>query len=285
MLFRELIETQDIIIAPGAYDVVSAQIIEKAGFPIAYITGLGNEASDLGCPDLGLTTSTELIRRAGNVVRSVSVPVVCDADTGFGGGLNVYRTVRMFESTGVSGVHIEDQTFPKRCGVLAGKKVIPAEDFARRVRAAVDARESKDFVIIARTDAKASLGIEEAIRRLNMYVENGADMAMMGDFYSLDEYKRIVTEVKAPIVACASCHAHFSLQPDFSVDEWRKAGVKMVLYWHLPLFAAMKAVTKVVNMLKDSGTTRQMSEELVTYEEYEEVVKLSKWLSIDEKYG
>jgi len=98
MLFRELIETQDIIIAPGAYDVVSAQIIEKAGFPIAYITGLGNEASDLGCPDLGLTTSTELIRRAGNVVRSVSVPVVCDADTGFGGTLNVYRTVRMFES-------------------------------------------------------------------------------------------------------------------------------------------------------------------------------------------
>jgi methylisocitrate lyase len=215
----------------------------------------------------------------------VSVPVVCDADTGFGGALNVYRTVRMFESAGISGVHIEDQTFPKRCGVLAGKKVIPAEDFAKRVRAAVDARESKDFVIIARTDAKASLGIEEAIRRLNMYVENGADMAMMGDFYSLDEYKRIVTEVKAPIVACASCHAHFSLQPDFSVDEWRKAGVKMVLYWHLPLFAAMKAVTKVVNMLKDSGTTRQMREELVTYEEYEEVVKLSKWLSIDEKYG
>jgi methylisocitrate lyase len=191
----------------------------------------------------------------------------------------------MFESSRVSGIHIEDQTFPKRCGVLAGKKVIPAEDFARRVRAAVDARESKDFVIIARTDAKASLGIEEAIRRLNMYVENGADMAMMGDFYSLDEYKRIVTEVKAPIVACASSHAHFSLQPDFSVDEWRKAGVKMVLYWHLPLFAAMKAVTKVVNMLKDSGTTRQMSEELVTYEEYEQVLKLSEWLAIDEKYG
>ncbi len=285
MLFRELIETQDIIIAPGAYDVVSAQIIEKAGFPIAYITGLGNEASDLGCPDLGLTTSTELIRRAGNVVRSVSVPVVCDADTGFGGALNVYRTIRMFESAGISGVHIEDQTFPKRCGVLAGKKVIPAEDFARRVRAAVDARESKDFVIIARTDAKASLGIEEVIRRLNMYVENGADMAMLGDFYSLDVYKRIVTEVKAPIVACASCHAHFSFQPDFSVDEWKKTGVKMVLYWHLPLFAAMKAVTRVVNMLKDSGTTQQMSEELVTYEEYEEVVKLSKWLSIDEKYG
>jgi len=219
------------------------------------------------------------------VVQSVSVPVVCDADTGFGGALNIHRTIRMFESAGVSGVHIEDQTFPKRCGVLAGKKVIPAQDFARRVRAAVDARENKDFVVIARTDAKASLGIEEAMRRLNMYVENGADMAMVGDFYSLDEYKRIVREVKAPLVACASCHAHFSLQPDISVDEWKKAGVKMVLYWHLPLFAAMKAVAKVVNMLRDTGTTRQMSEELVAYEEYEEVLRLSKWLTIDEKYG
>jgi len=285
MPLRELIEAQGIIIAPGAYDVVSAQIIERAGFPLAYITGLGNEASDLGCPDLGLTTSTELVRRAGNVVQSVSVPVVCDADTGFGGALNIHRTIRMFESAGVSGVHIEDQTFPKRCGVLAGKKVIPAQDFARRVRAAVDARENKDFVVIARTDAKASLGIEEAMRRLNMYVENGADMAMVGDFYSLDEYKRIVREVKAPLVACASCHAHFSLQPDFSVDEWKQAGVKMVLYWHLPLFAAMKAVAKVVNMLRDTGTTRQMSEELVAYEEYEEVLRLSKWLTIDEKYG
>lgn len=126
--------------------------------------------------------------------------------------MNVYRTVRSFESAGVSGVHVEDQTFPKRCGVLAGKKVIAAEDFARRVRAAVDARESKDFVIIARTDAKASLGMEEVIRRLNMYVDNGADMAMLGGFYSLDEYKRIVTEVKAPIVACASCHAHRNIE-------------------------------------------------------------------------
>jgi 2-methylisocitrate lyase-like PEP mutase family enzyme len=198
MLFRELIENHEIIVAPGAYDVVSAQVIKNAGFPIAYITGLGNEASDLGSPDLGLTTSTDIVRRAGNVAQSVGVPVVCDADTGFGGALNVFRTINMFESAGVSGVHIEDQTFPKRCGVLHGKKVIPAEEFARKVRAAVDARKSKDFVIIARTDAKASLGIDEVIRRLNMYVENRADMAMLGDLYSLEEFKRIVREVKAP---------------------------------------------------------------------------------------
>ena len=285
MLFRELIENHEIIVAPGAYDVVSAQIIENAGFPMVYIGGLGNEASDLGAPDLGLTTSTEIVRRAGNVAQTVKVPVVCDADTGFGGLLNVFRTIRMFESAGVSGVHIEDQTFPKRCGVLRGKKVLPAEDFARKVRTAVDARKNRDFVIIARTDAKAPLGIDEAIKRLNIYVENGADMAMLGDFYSLDEFKRIVKEVKAPIVTCAAVQDHFSLQPDISIDEWKKAGVKMVIYWHLPLFAAMRAVTKVVNMLKDKVTIQQMSEELFTYKEYEEVLKMSKWLSIDEKYG
>ena len=282
MQFRELIEREDIIIAPGAYDVVSAQIIEKADFPVVYITGLGNEASDLGCPDIGLTTATEIVRRAANVVQAVDVPVLCDADTGFGGAMNLYRTIRMFESVGVSGVHIEDQTFPKRCGVLAGKQVISAEEFARKIRIAVDARRSEDFVIIARTDAKASLGIDKVIRRLNMYVEYGAEMAALGDFYTLDEYKRIVEEVGVPIVACASDHSHFSLQPDFSVDEWKKAGVKMVIYWHLPLFAAMKAVEKTVKMLKDVGTTRQMRNEVFTYEEYEKVVKLSEWFNIDE---
>lgn len=283
MLFRELIQSQDIILAPGAYDVVSAQLIEKAGFPVAYVSGLGNEASDLGCPDVGLTTCTEIVSRAGNVFQAVSVPVVCDADTGFGGPLNVYRTIRMFESAGVSGVHIEDQRFPKRCGLLSGKQVVPAEQFASRVRTAVDARRSEDFVVIARTDAKASLGMDEVIRRANLYVEHGADMAMFGDSYTLDEYKRIVREVKAPIVACASPPSHFSVQPDFSVDEWKSAGVKMVVYWHLPLFAAMKAVAKAVQTLQDTGTTQQMGEEVFTYDDYAEVVKLSKWLNIDEK--
>jgi len=285
MSFKALIENHEIIIAPGAYDVVSAQIIENAGFPIAYITGLGNEASDLGSPDLGLTTSAEIVRRAGIVAQSVSVPVVCDADTGFGGALNVFRIIKMFESAGVSGVHLEDQTFPKRCGVLQGKRVISAEKFANKIRAAVDARKSRDFVIIARTDAKASLGIDEVIRRLNLYVENGADMAMLGDFYSLEEFKRIVREVKAPLVACAAVQDHFSSQPDISIDEWKKAGVKMVLYWHLPLFAAMRAVTKVVNMLKENVSIQQMSEELFTYKDYEKILKMSKWLDIDEKYG
>ena len=213
MKLRELIEKEDIIIAPGAYDVVSAQIIEKVGFPVVYITGLGSAASDLGFPDLGLTTATEMIRRADSVVQAVNIPVVCDSDTGYGGTLNMHRTIQMFEAAGVSSVHIEDQTFPKVCGELAGRKVIPAEDFAKRVRAAVEARKSKDFLIIARTDAKTSLGIDEAIRRLNIYIENGADMVFTGDACTLDEYRRIVKEVKAPLVAGAAPPGLQSVQP------------------------------------------------------------------------
>ena len=284
MSFRDVLKREGIIIAPGAYDVVSAQIIEKAGFPVCYITGLGNEASDLGCPDLGLTNSVEIIRRAASIAQVVDVPVVCDADTGFGGVTNLVRTVKMFEAAGIGGIHLEDQTFPKRCGVLAGKKVIEAESFVKKIEAAITARKSEGFVIIARTDAKA-LGIDEVIRRLNLYAGHGADMGMLGDFYTFGEDSRIAREVTVPVVACASDEDHFSLQPNFSVAEWKKTGVKMVLYWHLPLFTAMKAVEKAVTVLKAAGSTDALQNDIMRYKEYEKVVKLSRWLEIDETYG
>ena len=284
MSFRDVLNKEGIIIAPGAYDVVSAQIIENAGFPVCYITGLGNEASDLGFPDLGLTNSVEIIRRAANIAQVVDVPVVCDADTGFGGVTNLVRTVRMFEVAGVGGIHLEDQTFPKRCGVLAGKKVIGAEAFVKKIGAAIAARKSPEFVIIARTDAK-TMGIDEVVRRLNLYVDHGADMGMLGDFYTFDEYRRIAGEVKAPIVACASDEDHFSIQPNFSIEEWKKMGIKMVLYWHLPLFTAMRAVERAVTALRTRGSTDTLQNDIVRYRDYEKVVKLSKWLEIDEKYG
>jgi 2-methylisocitrate lyase-like PEP mutase family enzyme len=283
MGFRELIEREEIIIAPAAYDVVSAQIIEKAGFPLAYLTGLGNEASDLGYPDVGLTTLTEIARKAGNIAAVVSVPVVCDADTGFGGCMNIRRTVRMFEAAGVCGIHIEDQTSPKRCAALAGKKLMPAEQFAKKIRVAADARKNSDFVIIARTDCKIAGGVNEAIRRLNMYVENGADMAMVGDLYPFDQYRRLAAEVEVPLVACAAAPDHFHIQPDFTFDQWKKTGVKMVLYWYLPLFAAMKAVERAVVSLKETGSIKEIVDSLSTYREYSKVVDLDKWLKIDEE--
>ncbi len=284
MRLREILEREELILAPGAYDVVSAQLVERAGYPVSYITGLGHEASDLGCPDLGLANAAEIIRKAANIVQAVSTPVVCDADTGFGGATNMWRTVRLFEAAGVSGIHIEDQTFPKRCGVLAGKRVIPRDLFARRVRAAVEARQSPDFIIIARTDAKA-LGIEEVIRRLKTYLDSGADMGMLGDFYSLEEYRKITRAVRAPIVACAADRDHAETQPNFGLEEWRRTGVKMVVYWHLLLFAAMKAVERTAAALKAQGTTAAIEGDLCSYAEYEQVVKLSSWLRIDREYG
>jgi 2-methylisocitrate lyase-like PEP mutase family enzyme len=281
---REILEREEIVIAPGAYDVVSAQVVEQAGYPVCYVTGLGNEASDLGCPDLGLTNSVEIVRRAATIVQSVHVPVVCDADTGFGGATNLWRTVSLFEAAGVGGIHIEDQTFPKRCGALAGKQVISRDAFARKVRAAADARKSQDFLLIARTDAKA-LGIDEVMARLHAYIESGADMGMLGDFYTADEYRKITRAVKAPIVACAADRDHSRVQPNFSVEDWKRTGVKMVVYWHLLLFAAMKAVERVAAVLKSQGTTEAIEGELCTYAEYEQVTKLSRWLEIDRRYG
>ncbi|MGD0399581.1 MAG: oxaloacetate decarboxylase [Syntrophobacteraceae bacterium] len=285
MRFRELLDKEEIIIAPAAYDVLSAKIIEKAGFPLAYLGGLGNEASDLGYPDLGLTTVTEIVRRAGNIAGVVNVPVVCDADTGFGGALNICRTVRMFETAGISGIHIEDQSFPKRCAAIRGKRLVDAEQFAKRIKTAADARKIEDFVIIARTDSKVAGGIDEAIRRLNMYIEHGADMAMVGDLYTFDQYVRLVREVKAPLVVCAADPEHFSLQPDFTLDQWKKTGVKMVLYWYLPLFAAMKAVHRAVVSLKQTGSIKEIMDDLFKYKEYTNTVDLDKWLKIDEQSG
>ncbi len=283
MRLRELLDKEEAIIVPAAYDVLSALIIEKAGFPLAYLGGLGNAASDLGYPDLGLTTVAEIARKAGNIAGAVNAPVVCDADTGFGGGVNIYRTVRMFETAGVSGIHIEDQTFPKRCAAIRGKRLIEAEQFAKRIRTAADAKKNEDFVIIARTDAKVAGGIDEAIRRLNMYVENGADMAMVGDLYTFDQYLRLVREIKAPLVVCAADPAHFYIQPDFSLDQWKKTGVKMVLYWYLGLFAAMKAVERAVVSLKLTGSIKEITGDLFTYKEYEKTVDLDKWLKVDEQ--
>ncbi len=284
MSLRDILRDEAIVIAPCAYDVVSAQIVASAGYPVCWITGLGHEASDLGCPDVGLTNAVELIRKASNVAQAVDVPIICDADTGFGGISNLVRTVKMFEAAGVSAIHIEDQTFPKRCGVLAGKQVIAADTFAKTIEAAVAARHSCDFHIIARTDAKA-LGVDEVIRRLNLYADCGADVAMLGDLYSFDEYQRIASAVKVPIAACAADEEHFSIQPNFSVEEWTRTGVKMVAYWHLLLFTAMKAVQRAVRTLKMSGTTERLSDDIMRYGEYADIVKLSAWLSLDRTFG
>ncbi len=164
--FRNLMGSDQIIVAPGAYDGVTARLIEHAGFPAVYMTGAGTAAT-LGYPDLGLVTMTEMVANAATLARSVNIPVIADADTGYGNELNVTRAVREYESRGVAGIHIEDQVAPKRCGHLDGKEIISADEFVAKIRAAVAARRDPDFVIIARTDARAVAGFDEAIARAN----------------------------------------------------------------------------------------------------------------------
>jgi 2-methylisocitrate lyase-like PEP mutase family enzyme len=176
--FRDLLNQGGMIIAPGAYDCITAKLIEQAGFAAVYMTGAGTAAT-LGYPDFGLVTMSEMVANAARLVAAVGVPVIADADTGYGNELNVFRTVREFESRGVAGIHIEDQEFPKKCGHLEGKQVIPREDYLAKIRAAVAARRDTNFMIIARTDARAVAGFGEAIARANGALASGADMAFV----------------------------------------------------------------------------------------------------------
>lgn len=278
--FLETLKQHDIIQAPAAYDVVSARIIAQAGCPLVYLSGLANEASDLGLPDLGFTNAAEIVRRAGAIARVVDRPVVSDADTGFGGTVNVIRTVRDFEAAGVSAIHLEDQVFPKRCGVLAGKACIAPEAFAKVVAAARAARRSDAFAVVARTDAKGQDGVQGVIDRLKRYADAGADAAMLGDFYTATDYERMARDVPVPLVACAADPDHFDVQPDFSRAAWRDMGVRLVIYWHLPLFAATRAVREAVQHLARHGSLTEPPLVTDAYRDYARAVDLDHWLRI-----
>jgi 2-methylisocitrate lyase-like PEP mutase family enzyme len=195
---RNLLRQDAMTIAPGAYDCITATLIARAGFPAVYMTGAGTAASH-GYPDYGLLTMSEMVENAGRIAGAVDIPVVADADTGYGNELNVVRTVREYERRGVAAIHVEDQVFPKRCGHLDDKEVIPFDDYIAKIRAAADARRSLDFLIIARTDARAVVGFEEAIKRANAALAAGAEMAFVEAPQTIDEVKAI------PKLVAGSC--------------------------------------------------------------------------------
>ncbi|HET6873168.1 MAG TPA: isocitrate lyase/PEP mutase family protein, partial [Acidimicrobiales bacterium] len=188
---RRLLAGDGPVVAPGAYDALSARLIEDAGFPAVYMTGFGTAASLLGRPDIGLVSSSEMIDHARRIAGCVAVPVIADADTGYGNPINVLRTVREYERAGVAGIHLEDQVMPKRCGHLTGKVLVPVEEMTAKIRAAVAARSDPDFVLIARTDARAVEGLDAAIRRASSYLEAGADVLFVEAPESEDEVETI----------------------------------------------------------------------------------------------
>ena len=248
---RQMLREPGIIVAPGAYDGISARLIEAAGYRAVYMTGAGTAASHLGQPDLGLATLTEMAAHASHLASCVSLPVIADADTGYGNALNVVRTVREYERAGVAGLHLEDQVAPKKCGHIAGKQVIPAREFADKIRAAVEYRTDPDLVVIARTDARAVTGLDDAIERGNLYAEAGADVIFVEAPQTEDEVHRIAREVKAPLLANMVAGGK---TPAVKTSELERLGYKIAIFPALCMSAAIPAIESALLRLRELET-------------------------------
>jgi len=243
---RALLRRDEMLVAPGAYDCVGARAIEDAGFPLVYMTGSGTAAA-LGYPDYGLVTMSEMAENAGRIATAVKLPVIADADTGYGNELNVTRTVREYAQRGVAGLHIEDQTFPKKCGQLDDKEVIPRAEFIAKVKAAVAARADPDFVIIARTDARAVLGFEAAVERMNAALEAGADIAFLEAPRTLEEVAAVPKLVRGPCLLNLSLGGRTPLR---DLGEAERAGYRILIIPGLLLQEAMRAFASALAELR-----------------------------------
>ena len=246
--FRDAMKT-GMVVAPGAYDCLTARSIERAGFSAVYMTG-GGTAASMGYPDYGLLTMTEMADNAGRIAASVKLPVIADADTGYGNELNVIRTVREYERRGVAGLHIEDQGFPKKCGHLEDKTIVPIEDYVAKIRAAVSAKTDPNFMVIARTDSRALLGFDEAIRRANAAIEAGADMAFVEAPQTLDEVKAVPRLVKGP---CMLNMVWRGKTPDMALSEVEGLGYKLTILPALLSRSVLGACEIALAKLKQQG--------------------------------
>jgi methylisocitrate lyase len=278
---KKLIEGDRIVVAPGAFNAFSAKIIEKAGFPVVYLTGYGASADILGAPDFGLLTLTEMAEHAARMAQAVNVPVIADGDTGYGNAINVRRTVMEYERAGVAAIQLEDQVSPKRCGHMEGKEVIGAAEMVQKLRAAVDARKDPDFLIIARTDARAVLGLDEAIRRAKMYLDAGADVIFVEAPQSREELARVAKEVKAPLIANMIEHGK---TPLLTVKELEDLGYKLVTFPLATLYAAAKAVQDCVSELMRTGTTEGAIPNMLPFHEFNKLVGLPEYRDMEAKY-
>ncbi len=279
---RHLLRQPGIIVAPGAYDCLTAKIVQQAGFPAVYMTGAGTSVARLGYPDLALATMTEMIANAANIVGVVEVPVIADADTGFGGVLNVRRTVQQYERSGVAAIHIEDQEFPKRCGHLDGKRVIPTEDMVRKIRAAVDARIDEDLIIIVRTDALAVTGWDDTMQRCQEYIQAGADVLFVEALRTPEEAQRVVRNFDVPLLYN---FVESGKSPLIPVPELQRLGFKLVIFPVSALLTVCQAVSNLMQELKTQGTTANSMQHMVSLDSCFETVGLSEMLALDARYS
>lgn len=279
---RKLLSRNEILVAPGAHDPLVAKIIEKEGFEAVYMTGYGTSASILGQPDVGLLTQTEMAYRAANIVEAVSIPVIADADTGYGNAINVQRTVRLYEKAGVACIQLEDQVAPKKCGHMLGREIISQEEMVGKIKAACDARVDEDLMIMARTDARTNYGIDAAIERGRAYEEAGADIIFVESPESVEEMKKITSSFRVPVLANMLEHGR---TPLLSAKELETLGYDLVIFCVASTYVIAKAVTKLMRELKRTGTTVGMLDDMIPFDEFNKLVGLNDIREKERKYA
>lgn len=278
---RECIKTPGVIVVPGATDALTAKIIEKAGFDVIYATGAGISNTQFGLPDMGLITMTEMLERVKYIVDSVDVPVIADVDTGFGNAVNLIRTVKEFEAIGVAGIQIEDQVTPKKCGHFEGKSVIDTREMVKKIEAVVNHRKNNEFVIIARTDARAVYGLDEAISRGQAYFNAGADVIFVEAPVSREELQVIAEAIKAPLVANM---VEGGVTPVLSAQELQELGYKMALFANTAMRVGAKAILDAMKVLKETGTTSSLDKKMLSWEERQSLVGYPFYQELEKKY-
>jgi 2-methylisocitrate lyase-like PEP mutase family enzyme len=270
------------IVFPGVYDTLSAKLVERAGFPMSFISGYSVAASTIGEPDLGLLTQTEIVERARRVCGSVDIPILVDADTGYGNPLNVIRTVKELISAGAAGCFLEDQVWPKKCGHMRGKKVVDRDEYVNKIRAAVEARAGRDFFIVARTDALAAASLEEALARVTAAREAGADASFVEAPESLAQMAEIGRRAPKPIVANM---IEKGKTPVLSRAELSRMGFDLILYPLAGIFAAAQALKEVYEKLKRDETTQGTYDRLMTFEAFNELIGVEEKYRVAERFG
>ncbi|WP_298920162.1 oxaloacetate decarboxylase [uncultured Nostoc sp.] len=278
---RQLLARPEIIIIPGVYDCLGAKLVEQTGFEVVVTSGFGIAASTLGLPDYGFVTATEMLYSVGRIAQSVNIPLIADLDTGYGNALNVVRTIKDAVQLGVAGVLLEDQEWPKKCGHFEGKQVISQAEHVGKIRAAVEARGDSGLVIIARTDVRALLGLEEAIARGRAYIAAGADILFVEAPQSIEELKAIAAAF--PDVPLVANIVEGGKTPEVSPAKLQQLGFKIVFFPLTALLAVTKVMTACFLHLKEQGTTTELPD-LVSFQDFQELVGVPEYLQIEQKF-
>jgi 2-methylisocitrate lyase-like PEP mutase family enzyme len=279
---KDLLESGEIVMAPGASDALTARLVQAAGFPAIYMTGFGATAVRLGKPDIGLMTQTEMTTHARDMARAVDIPIIADADTGYGGPANIVRTVQEYRQAGVAAIHLEDQMAPKRCGQLAGIKLISAEENVRRLKCALTSRVSDDLLIIGRTDAMPAAGQDEAIRRARLYQDAGVDLVFVDGIKKVAEIEAFARAVEGPkVVSIVDGNETTRL----SARDLQQMGFSVVFYAVSALFTAAKAVSDTLTTLRKEGTPKSREGAMLSYAEFSELIDLDAFRKLDDDFG